>query len=53
MESEKILEKIEVIKTSVKELYEAGVIKPTVYNDLWAKINDIKINIKCNQEEYI
>ena len=50
MESDEILEKIEIIKNSVKELYEAGVIKPTEYNDLWAKINDIKVHIKCDFE---
>ena len=51
MESEEIIEKIEIIKTTIKELYEAGVIKPNEYNDLWAKINDIKVHIKCNYEE--
>lgn len=49
MEHEEIIEKIENIKTSIKDLYEAGIIKPTEYNDLWAKINDI--NIKCNLQE--
>ena len=51
MENDEVVEKIENIKTSVRDLYEAGVIKPSEYNDLWAKINDIKVNIKCNLEE--
>jgi len=50
MESEEIIEKIEIIKTSIKDLYGAGVIKPTEYNDLWAKINEIKVHIKCDLE---
>ena len=50
MQSEEVMEKIENIKKSVKELYESGVIKPTEYNDLWAKINDIKFHVKCDQE---
>ena len=48
MESGEIIEKIEIIKTSIKELYEAGIIKPSEYNDFWAKINEIKLHIKCN-----
>jgi ribonuclease HIII len=51
MENEEVIEKIENIKTSIKDLYDAGVIKPTEYNDIWAKINNIKVNIKCNLEE--
>ena len=51
MEYEEIIEKIEIIKKNIKELYEAGIIKPTKYNDLWANINDIKINIKCKPNE--
>ena len=51
MENEIIIEKVDNIKTSIKELYEAGVIKPNEYNDLWAKINEIRVNIKCNQDE--
>jgi uncharacterized protein YfkK (UPF0435 family) len=51
MDNEEAIEKIENIKTSIKDLYNAGVIKPTEYNDLWAKVNDIKIKIKCNLEE--
>jgi len=50
MESDEIIEKIDIIKISIKELYEAGVIKPMEYNDLWAKINDIKIHVKCDSE---
>jgi hypothetical protein len=51
MESGEIIEKIEIIKTSIKDLYEAGIIKPSEYNDFWAKINEIKLHIKCNYEE--
>lgn len=51
MESEEIIEKIEIIKNNIKKLYEAGVIKPNEYNDLWARINEIKVHIKCSHEE--
>jgi hypothetical protein len=51
MESEDIIEKIEIIKKNIKELYENGVIKPNEYNDFWAKINEIKIHLKCNPED--
>ena len=51
MENEEIIEKVDIIKTSIKELYEAGIIKPNEYNDFWAKINEIKLNIKCNYDE--
>ncbi|MCK5300887.1 MAG: hypothetical protein KAJ21_03210 [Thermoplasmatales archaeon] len=51
MESEEVENKIETMKTYLKDLYEAGVIKPTEYNDIWAKINEIKLHIKCNYED--
>ena len=51
MEQEEIHEKIETMKTYLEELYEAGVIKPTEYNDIWAKINEIKVHVKCDYEE--
>ena len=50
MKPEEVNEKIENMKIYLEELYDAGIIKPTKYNDLWAKINEIKINIKCNRE---
>jgi hypothetical protein len=50
MESEEIIERIDNIKSSIKELYESGIIKPAEYNDLWAKINEIKVHVKCDQE---
>lgn len=50
MKPEEIYDKIETMKTYLKELYEAGVIKPTEYNDIWAKINDIKVHVKCDSE---
>ena len=51
MEPEEIDEKIDNIKIYLGELYEAGVIKPTEYNDIWAKINEIKIHVKHRCEE--
>lgn len=51
MKPEEVNEKIETMKSYLEELYDAGVIKPTEYNDLWAKIKDLKINIKCNHED--
>ena len=51
MKSEEIHDKIETMKTYLEELYEAGVIKPTEYNDIWAKINEIKANVKFESEE--
>ena len=51
MESEEVENKIETMKTYLKDLYEAGVIKPTEYNDIWAKINEIKANVKFDSEE--
>ena len=53
MESEDIIGKIEIIKKNIKDLYENGVIKPTEYNDFWAKINHIKIHLKCNKDDEI
>jgi hypothetical protein len=51
MESEEIDNKIDTMKNYLKELYKAGVIKPTEYNDIWAKINNIKIHTKHNCED--
>ena len=51
MESEEVENKIETMKTHLKDLYEAGVIKPTEYNDIWAKINEIKVHLKYSCEE--
>jgi len=51
MKSEEIYDKIETMKTYLEELYEAGVIKPTEYNDIWAKINEIKVHVKSDSEE--
>ena len=51
MKSEEIYDKIETMKTYLEELYDAGVIKPTEYNDIWAKINEIKANVKFDSEK--
>ncbi len=51
MESEEIIEKIDIIKNNIRDLYEYGVIKPSEYNDIWAKIDQIKINVKCKSED--
>ena len=51
MESEEIIEKIDIIKKNIKDLYENGVIKPTEYNDFWAKINQLNIYNKCKSED--
>jgi len=41
MKSEEIHDKIETMKTYLEELYEAGVIKPTEYNDTAESTNMI------------
>jgi hypothetical protein len=51
MEQEDIENKIDTMKIYLKDLYEAGVIKPTEYNDIWTKINEIKIHVKHSCEE--
>jgi hypothetical protein len=48
MNPEEINEKIEIMKTYLEEFYEDGIIKPKEYNDLWNKLNLIKIKIKCD-----
>ena len=50
MEPEEIYDKVETIKTYLKELHETGVIKPSEYNDIWAKIKNIKVPVKCDSE---
>jgi hypothetical protein len=50
MKPEEIKEKIEIMKNYLEEFYEAGVIKPNEYNDIWSKINSIKVHIKCESE---
>jgi hypothetical protein len=50
MKPEEINNKIDTMKNYLEELYDAGVIKPTEYNDIWAKINDIKVHVKCKNE---
>ena len=51
MESDEIIEKIDIIKKNIKDLYENGVIKPTEYNDFWAKINQLNIHVKCKSDD--
>jgi argininosuccinate lyase len=50
MEPEEINNKIETMKTYLEELYGAGIIKPAEYNDIWAKIDEIKVHVKYNRE---
>ena len=49
MKVEEANEKVEMIKNSLAELYEAGIIKADKYNEIWAKLNEIKTHVKCEE----
>lgn len=50
MEPEEVNNKIETMKTHLEELYGAGIIKPAEYNDIWARIDKIKVHVKYDHE---
>ena len=50
MKPEEINDKLETIKAYLKESHETGIIKPSEYNDIWAKIKDIKVPVKCDNK---
>ena len=49
MKREEINEKIEMMKTDIQEFYNEGIIKLKDYNDLWSKLNDIKVHVKRHE----
>ena len=49
MKREEINEKIEMMKIDIQEFYNEGIIKLKDYNDLWSKLNDIKVHVKRHE----
>lgn len=49
MKSEEVIDKIEIMKSYLEEFYQAGIIKPNEYNDMWARINDLKTHVKYEE----
>lgn len=47
MKGDEIKDKVETIKNCLEELYEDGVIKAQLYNDIYTKVSEIKYHIEC------
>jgi len=49
MKGDEIKNKVDIIKDHLEELYEEGVIKAQLYNDLYTKVSEIKYHIECEK----